>query len=383
MKKSRLLGAVCFCAVVFCFPPLASAEIIRHEFSGVINGVHSSESDPFDGQIQVGESITGFYKFDSDLSPRSECSDDCYWKYSIPPLGFNITVGTVTIETPDYYEIRVVDNLERTDYYSDHFSVSTSTRSEDIFEPTGWVEGLTIGMADNTGTTINDATVVPIDPSNFLRNEINFAIHGSSYTIFYGSINSIIRTPNPIIDITGGLQQECAELGGTTIEMTVDTGTVNVTSIIWLLDGETVGSTETISDFVGLGQHTVQVDVISDNGATGSDTVIIDIVDTIAPQVNPAFLDANTGKVITSVKHKANVNILEGVSDICDLTPIVNSVIGLPAQEGNTVAIKNNVKDSSISVTSGSNTDAVFLTVVATDASGNMSNNRAILFVTP
>jgi hypothetical protein len=193
---------------------------------------------------------------------------------------------------------------------------------------------------------------------------------------------------NIYIIIPEGTQQECAVTGGSDVTMVgnvyvADPG--EIASILWYLDGDStpIASGEEVEFFVPFGTHSVEAEVTTFTLGDASNTTSITIEDTVAPQVNPAFLDPKTGAVITSVKRKGSIDISEGVIDTCDPAPTTTSTVGIPAQDGYAFVIKGNKKVASTSVTSGPNTDTATLSVIAEDASGNMAGNSADLTVTP
>ena len=189
------------------------------------------------------------------------------------------------------------------------------------------------------------------------------------------------------IDIPDGTTQECIATGGSNVTMvsSVFVGDPNeIVSILWYLDEDStpIASGDTVEFFVPTGPHSVKATVFTVTLGESSDTESISIEDTVAPQVNPVFINPKDGTVITSVSHKGDVNISEGVIDICDPAPTITSVVGLPTQEGDTLGIKGNKNDASITVTSGPNTETITLMVTAEDASGNVSSDSTVLTVT-
>lgn len=194
---------------------------------------------------------------------------------------------------------------------------------------------------------------------------------------------------NISINIPEGTPQECTAIGGSDVTMV---GNVSVSdpseivSILWYLDGDDsthVASGDAVEFFVPFGSHSVKAEVTTFSLGSSSDTTSITIEDTIAPQVNPVFINPKDGTVITSVSHKADVNLSEGVIDICDPAPTIKSVFGLPTQEGDTLGIKAKKRDASITVKSGPNIETITLMVTAEDKSGNVSSDSTVLTVTP
>ena len=194
---------------------------------------------------------------------------------------------------------------------------------------------------------------------------------------------------NPVITAVGGDLQECAQSGGTEIDFTASGPSSlspgeTVVEYQWILDGESVGNGQNTKLFISLGKHLVEVVATISTGETrpGLKAKAIEIVDTTDPVINTAFIDSKTGSIITSVNHKADVEVSIEPSDVCDPAPTYTSGLGIPVRNLDVVNISSK-KDLSIELTNASNSDNVMLNVVATDASGNVSSKSVLLPVSP
>ena len=94
--------------------------------------------------------------------------------------------------------------------------------------------------------------------------------------------------------MAGGTTQECSETGGSTVELTATVtlvGGAELGSIDWFVNNESAGSGETITPFLALGPHTVDVVATAVTGESGNDSVSVDVVDTTAPALEVAYLN--------------------------------------------------------------------------------------------
>lgn len=189
------------------------------------------------------------------------------------------------------------------------------------------------------------------------------------------------------IYIPGGTLQECTAHGGSNVSMNAnfvgDAG--EIVGISWYVDGSatSVASGTSVEFFVPLGTHTIDVIVTTMTLGDFSESINLSIQDTEAPVITTAFVDEKTGETITSVAGKASVGASINVIDICDPEPISTSVFGVPYLYSDSIKIKSDKKDFSISLTSEPNTDAAALSVIATDETGNVSGVTAMLPVAP
>ena len=122
------------------------------------------------------------------------------------------------------------------------------------------------------------------------------------------------------IDIAGGTTQECTSLGGSHLTMTVQPLDL-VASARWSVDGVPTASGSTVEVFVGVGKHQVGVETDTVYGdVLGADSVL-EVVDTRPPQIHATISDTSG---------PARIETLIDVADVCDPSPRVNSVVGVP-----------------------------------------------------
>ena len=183
------------------------------------------------------------------------------------------------------------------------------------------------------------------------------------------------------INVLGGTTQECTEFGGSDVQMTTETilyGDEVLDTIEWIIDGESAGFGETITPFLELGSQTIEVLATTESGSTGVDSVTVNIVDTIPPVIDVAFLDSMTGAPIDSIS-KNRMHFLTTTyssTDVCDSAPISEgNVTAFSVESGDTISVLGR-KNSVVLQTS-----SIELSVTASDESGNTSKERAILSV--
>jgi hypothetical protein len=183
------------------------------------------------------------------------------------------------------------------------------------------------------------------------------------------------------IDVSGGLTQECTEIGGSIVNLTAQYtlyGGEVLKSIEWFVDGDNAGSGESISPFLNLGQHDIEVIATTTSGATSSNSITVDVTDTVAPSINLKFLDTRTSNEITTIsKNKLSfVTASYSAMDVCDLNPqTTGSVTAFDVESEDIITVLGRHNSIQLMTTS------LALRVTATDASGNASDEQATLSV--
>jgi hypothetical protein len=387
MKKSNLLGAVC--AVLF--------SLITVSANATLHGRLPLTPGGNDYQAAYDDVLNITWVTNASLSGAKTWDNLVGWASNLDYLGFDdwrlaslsVSAGLPTGTTSSLVNCIIATELDCRDNelgYMFYHNMDGSKYDNKTGDQT--VDAVLLRNVQNgywSGTDLRSYFAQSfLFGSGLTQGAAGKNDHVNGWAVRTGDVTGI----NIYINIPEGTQQECAATGGSDVTMI---GNVYVDdpneifSILWYLDGDEstpVASGDTVEFFVPLGTHSVEAEVTTVTLGSKSDTESITIEDTIAPQVNPAFLDSKIGVVITSVNRKGNVDIYEGVVDTCDPAPTITSAVGLAAQEGDTLGIKSNKKDASISVTSGPNIDTVTLMVTATDASGNVSSENAVLTVT-
>ena len=184
------------------------------------------------------------------------------------------------------------------------------------------------------------------------------------------------------IDVIGGTTQECTDTGGATVTLTADTtlfGGAELASIEWTVDGANGGTGETITPFLTLGAHTIEVLATTTAGDTDTDVVTVNVLDTAPPLVDVAFLDSQTGEPISEVSNSRVhfITTAYSATDVCDPDPQSQGVVTpvFAVDNGDTIKIQGNKQEVDLP------TSALELSVTATDASGNTGSGQAILII--
>ena len=182
--------------------------------------------------------------------------------------------------------------------------------------------------------------------------------------------------------VVGGDTQECTDTGGTTATLTALTtlfGGAELASVDWTVDGVSAGSGDTITPFLTLGAHTVEALATTTTGESDSDSLVINVVDTMPPIVDARFLDSRTGEPISSITgNRAHfVTTSFGAMDVCDPEPQTQGTVTptFGVNDGDTIKIQGNNQTVNLPTT------VLELFVTATDASGNIGDGRAVLSI--
>jgi hypothetical protein len=225
----------------------------------------------------------------------------------------------------------------------------------------------------DTYTVAYSATVPPGDPSGFGGVRFNLQLEGTV---------TVASTVSVTIDVVGGTTQECNDVGGSTVTLTADTtlsGGAELASADWKIDGASSGSGETITPFLTLGSHTIEVVATTTTGDTDTDVVTVEVVDTTSPSIDVAFLDSRTGEPISEVSGRGvrYVTTAFNATDICDPSPqtqgLVTPTFGV--NDGDTIRVQGSSQTVDLPTT------VLELSVTARDSSGNTNSGQAILSI--
>jgi hypothetical protein len=396
MKKSNLLSAVC--AVLF--------SLIAMSANATLHGRLPLTPDGTDYQAAYDDVLGITWVTNGALSTKVSWQPQVDWAANLDYLGFDdwrlasmaVSAGLPTGAAPSVVSCNSATELACRDNEMGYmFYQNMGGTIGDTLTGNQTVDGVLLSNVQGGYWSGTEYATDPAGawfftfiayPGGHYGVDIRKGSGFSGWAVRDGDVSSLPILVALVIDTHEGTPQECTATGGSNVTMVgnviVDDPN-EIVEITWYLDEDSipVASGDTVEFFVTLGPHSVTAVVDTVTLGSASDTTSITIGDTTAPQIDPVFLDSKTGAVITSISHKGNVEIFEGVVDTCDSAPTITSAVGLPTQEGDMLDIKGNKKDASISVTSGPNRDTVTLTVIAEDASGNMSSNSATLTVTP
>lgn len=271
----------------------------------------------------------------------------------------------------------------------------------------------TVTLADGGGSTVQDTFVVPpghvggvfainwlIDPIGVIMvwdengqviDDDNDGIRGHTFITgpllglsFTFDTTPAIELPSLSVDIvvSGGLTQECSDIGGSQVLISSDISTPelsDIPTIAWKIDGELVSNNASIQPFLGLGMHTIEVDISLHDGNTASDSTQVVVQDTTPPDLQTMFVDVRTDEVITSIVKRDVVRTVIIANDICDANPATQATIGLNAINNGVVVV--DPRKQGVILKSDQAVDNLELNSLATDSSGNMTIGSASVTV--
>ena len=196
----------------------------------------------------------------------------------------------------------------------------------------------------NTGDEYGDynSTIPPDDPTGL--GGIGYVLH------LEGTFNPIPTTEPGIlvaINVDGGLTQECAEQGGSTVSFHADVTLLRgaeLQSVTWNVDGGDAGTGLDIHPFLSLGGHNVVATAEAVTGQTATASVSVNIEDTTPPDLDVAFIDSRSGEQIQEIE-RANVQWVIAsypATDLCDPAPATTGVGGFAVTDGDVLKIQGN-----------------------------------------
>lgn len=183
------------------------------------------------------------------------------------------------------------------------------------------------------------------------------------------------------INIPGGTTQECNTTDGSNVSLaaTVNLGEgTSLGSIDWIIDGASAGSGATVSTFLALGSHSIEVTATATTGESGSAAATLTVQDTTPPDLDVAFLD-RAGAAVTAAPGGSRVTTQITATDICDPAPQTGGTLTpvFAVADGDTIRVRSGrVNTVNLPVT------ALELTGNASDASGNTASEISVLSIT-
>jgi hypothetical protein len=165
--NSKLIKITAF--IFFIIPMVCQAEIIKIGLTGVVDNV----SDPYNllgNQIHQGDTITGFYVYDSttpDTNPLSIVGE--YW-HSGEPYGIVLTAGTITFQTNPLqtnplngrFLVDIINDSQGNDSYGVGSRNNLKLANGTIVDSLSW------GLTDNFGVAIS-STDLPVTPPDLSK----------------------------------------------------------------------------------------------------------------------------------------------------------------------------------------------------------------------
>ena len=183
------------------------------------------------------------------------------------------------------------------------------------------------------------------------------------------------------ITVPGGPTQECSATNGSFVSLTADVQLFNgaeLANVSWAIDGEPVGSGESIDPFLTLGEHSIIVTAETTTGQTSTADTTVQVSDTTVPDVDVAFIDAHSGAPVSSVDRQNAQFVITHMEamDVCDPDPVIVGTGGFDAANGDVLKIKGN--ENSVLLM----TNSLLLRATATDSSDNSASDEQTLTIT-
>ena len=190
----------------------------------------------------------------------------------------------------------------------------------------------------------------------------------------------IIDTTPPVVYAGPDLTVEQESHAGTQVTLYGNATDICSTqfSFTWIENGIVLGTEQNLTYTFNLGTHTVTLNATDLSGNTGTDTVIVTVVDTTPPQMNITA----TPSVIWPPNHKyVEVKVNVTAVDVCDPSPQITFVSITSNEPDNGIGDGNTTNDIVIiddftfklrAERSGTGSGRIYtITYKATDASGN------------
>ncbi len=180
------------------------------------------------------------------------------------------------------------------------------------------------------------------------------------------------------IKLPDGDEYECVAGGANvTANAVITTTDVNdIASIEWTLDGNPAGSGDSFSGFIALGEQTLKVLVNTVESDAVIDSITLDVSDTLAPEINAAFVSTQTGEevaalsdLVKSAHHFSKIAVSIDVNDACDNNPIVDATLGIDVASEDKFRL--NRGKNKLQLQGDMLPESLTLSIGATDATGN------------
>lgn len=195
-KKLIMMSLVCLFLV-----SAVNAQIITIGFVGVVDNVNDQYGF-LENKIHAGDTMTGYYVYDSETPNTSPYSSAEYWHYSLP-YGMVLTAGNITFQSdPQNVEFRVgIINGTQDDEF-DMYNVGSdqniSLNNGGIINSIGWQ------LTDYLATAISstDIPILPPDLSKWQSNGLNIRgcdeLDEKKMFGVSGHVTSIYLIPEPL-----------------------------------------------------------------------------------------------------------------------------------------------------------------------------------------
>lgn len=213
LRNSQLGIYATFLLLLITTPFLCHANIIEIGFTGLVDSV-GDEYNLLEGAVQTGNSISGFYIYNSD-TPDSEPDNENlgFYEHWTSPFGMTVTIGDLTFQTDSTnvdFAIGLYDNYNS----SADFCAVTSLNNLDLDDGLS-IDGLHWQLDDPNGTALS-SDILPLTPPDLSKWQGNaLSISGGMYpfpspgekTLFgiNGHVTDVWLVPEPATLLLLGL----------------------------------------------------------------------------------------------------------------------------------------------------------------------------------
>lgn len=326
---------------------------------------YNVSADEIEGRIRVSG---GFFPISTSFTGEVNIAGNTL---SISPtaiFGSPYTTLTSELLTPGTYT--------RTHNLSSGGSITRSTTI-----PQGTLGAYFVISINSTEHQLFNAWDVSVDGLSFSNRPIPGDVWvGSPYDgrSLYYDFAIVPPFSEVTIQALGGGVHECSEASGATITLDSNPTTAGIAvleRVEWTVDGVLIGQGASITEYFSLGTHIVEATAITTAGETATDSINVDITDTLSPLLQIIFLNT-AGNPVTSAA-SGDYTVQYNASDICDPTPgIIGSATPvMTIYDGDVISIDGTTGNVALPTT------AVEVSANATDASGNTATDNKILIV--
>ncbi len=164
MKNQVMLIAV-LCAVALC-PKPAQAYLITIQIEAVVDSVEDNgPGDGYlDGQIHVGDMITGYYTYESTTLDSSTLDYRGIYEHYLPPCGIFLNVSGFDFETDPAHTDFVIDIIDNLPGYEKDSYLIYSNNNLPLSNGT-IVEDIGLRFTDSSGQALS-STALPLTAPN-------------------------------------------------------------------------------------------------------------------------------------------------------------------------------------------------------------------------
>ncbi len=189
-------------------PSRTCATEARIDFVAIINGVSDVLCQCMPpGVVSVGDTLTGYYYFDTNAVDIAPASDTGRYRHSTVPYGIVVQHSAYVWQTNPAnvkFDVVVENNIPWGEAPADRYSVSSYSNNPDDFLGHYPVSEIFIVMLDSTATALSsDALPFMVEPSDWTSIPSLQVFGGGGWWIgadvisFQTQPTSIARTPRP------------------------------------------------------------------------------------------------------------------------------------------------------------------------------------------